>query len=200
MKKILLFLCCALIGLSTGSVFMLHYSRESPDNKWRDGALVTRYVGTSVANTNAMTGFIERFPFSDALKQVQIEGTTVSLRYEVTGKSRKEWVGTNHEWIDPSTPSFIKSRFPQLVMHHTLALFLAIPNVMTVEIQYTDPVSILQIKITRTDFEGYTPRDIERASTSTNRFNRVVIDDYVLVESRRKSFLEYFRSQLKIYP
>ena len=179
---------------------MLHFESESSDQKWRDGSLITRHVGTSVANTNATKGLILQLPLSDALSHMEITDTTISIGYEVTKKERMNWVGTADKPIDLSSDAFRKSQFPQLIMHHTLTLFLAIPNLSSFDLHYSDPMSSLYFTIDRDDFEAYTPRDIERATTSANRFNRVVIEDYVLVPSRRNSFLERFKTHIQVAP
>ena len=179
---------------------MLHFESESNDQKWRDGALITRNVGTSVSNTNATKGLLEQLPLSDALSHVEMKDTAISIGYEVTKKDRTKWVGTAGQRIDLSHDTFRESQFPQLIMHHTLALFLAIPDLSAFDIHYSDPVSSLHFTIDREDFEAYAPRDIERATTSANRFNRVVIEDYVLVASRRTSFLERFKTHIQITP
>lgn len=73
-------------------------------------------------------------------------------------------------------------------MHHTLVLFSTIPDLNNLEIHYIDPYSRADFKIDRKAFDAYTPTDIERSTSSSRRFNRVVIDGYVLDESRRQTF------------
>jgi hypothetical protein len=83
-------------------------------------------------------------------------------------------------------------------MHHTLVLFSTIPGLTNLEIHYTDPYSKVDFKIDRSAFDIYTPSDIERATSSSGRFNRIVIDGYVLDASRRQTSFERFASGFSI--
>ncbi|RJO97507.1 hypothetical protein D3D03_12100 [Exiguobacterium sp. RIT452] len=200
MKKIILVLLCIGIGLSSGSLFVLKQEKPPEEEGWKDGRVVVRHVGTSVSNTAAIQELIKQLPFSDALDNVSIDGSSVQVSYRVTGQERIDWTGVNTENITRDSQSFSESRLSKLIMHHTLALFLSISDLMELEIQYSDPFTRIVFSVDRPRIEAYTPQDIDRATSSSDRFNRVVVEDYILVDSRRLVFLEKFADSLKIIP
>ncbi len=159
-----------------------------------------RHVGTSVSNTAAIQELIKQLPFSDALDNVSIDGSSVQMSYGVTEQERIDWTGANTENITRDSQSFLESRLSKLIMHHTLALFLSISDLVELEIQYSDPFTRIVFSVDRPRIEAYTPQDIDRATSSSDRFNRVVVEDYILVDSRRLVFLEKFADSLKIIP
>lgn len=197
MKKIFLILACILLGIVVGIRFMQPSEDQTPRSVWYDGDLVARQVGASMMNTLAVRQLAEQLPFSANLKQVEVEGDSLRLAYAVTGKERREWIGTDTGKLQVDE-RFLKARLSKVFMHHTLVLFSTIPDLTALEIQYTDPYSRADFTLDRKAFDAYTPTDIDRATSSARRFNRVVIDGYVLDESRRKTFFERFASSLSL--
>ncbi len=200
LKKIILIIFCVGIGLSTGSWVVLQQQKQPEEESWKDGHVITRHVGTSISNTAAIEELVKQFPFSESLDDVSITGTTVRMTYRVTGKERVAWTGSDTEDIKRGSPFFLESRLPKLIMHHTLGLFLSVSDLSELRIEYNDPFTEVVFDVDRSKFEEYTPKDIDRASSSADRFNRVVVEDYILVDSRRAAFFEKFVDALRITP
>ncbi|WP_026829221.1 hypothetical protein [Exiguobacterium artemiae] len=200
MKKIILFILCIGIGLSAGSWVVWNQQQPPEEESFKDGHVIARHVGTSVANTAAIEELVKQLPFSEALTGVSVDGTTVKMTYEPTEKGQADWTGSNGKAIQYGNAAFLESRLSKLIMHQTLALFLSVSDLSELQIHYRDSFSEVTFDMDRQRIEDYTPRDIERASSSANRFNRVVVEDYVLVDSRRTVFFEKFQESLQILP
>lgn len=197
MKKMLWILGCICLGVLVGICLFEQPNEKNQSSIWHDGDLVARQVGASMMNTVAVRQLVEQLPFSSELKQVDVEGESLRLAYEVTGKERQAWIGTDTGTLQVNQ-DFLKARLSKVLMHHTLVLFSTIPDLSDLEIHYTDPYSGADFTMDRKTFDAYTPTDIERATSSSRRFNRVVIDGYVLDASRRNTFFERFASRLRI--
>lgn len=197
MKKMLWILGCICLGILVGIRLFEQPNEKKQSSIWHDGDLVARQVGASMMNTVAVRQLAEQLPFSSELKQIDVEGESLRLVYEVTGKERQAWIGTD-TGILQMNQDFLKARLSKILMHHTLVLFSTIPDLTNLEIHYTDPYSRADFTMDRKTFDAYTPTDIERATSSSRRFNRVVIDGYVLDASRRNTFFERFASRLRI--
>ncbi len=197
MKKMLWILGCICLGILVGIRLFEQPNEKNQSSIWHDGDLVARQVGASMMNTVAVRQLAEQLPFSSELKQVDVEGESLRLAYEVTGKERQAWIGTDTGTLQVNQ-DFLKARLSKILMHHTLVLFSTIPDLTDLEIHYTDPYSDADFTMDRKTFDAYTPTDIERATSSSRRFNRVVIDGYVLDASRRNTFFERFASRLQI--
>ncbi len=200
LKKIILVILCIGLGLSAGSWFVLNLQQPPEEERFKDGQVIARHVGISVSNTAAIEELVKQLPFSEALTAVSIEGTSVKMTYEPAGKEQADWTGSNEKTIRSAGTSFLESRLSKLIMHHTLALFLSVSDLSELQIRYTDTFSDVTFETDRQRIEDYTPRDIERATSSATRFNRVVVEDYVLVESRRSVFFKKFEDALQILP
>ncbi|MGX8178440.1 hypothetical protein ACWS7L_13165 [Exiguobacterium artemiae] len=198
MKRILLIVLCVGMGLTTGSWFVLHHEKQPEEESYKDGSVIARHVGISVSNTAAMKELVRQLPFSEALENVSIDGTRVTIRYGGTEQSRTDWLGKNIEQLRNETSTFLESRLSKVIMHHTLGLFLSVSDLSELQITYRDSSVKVAFEVERPQIENYTPPDIERAASSANRFNRVVVEDYVLVDSRRAAFFQTFESALKI--
>ncbi len=197
MKKTFLIIGCLCLGVLVGIRLFQQPDEENQRSIWHDGDLVARQVGASMMNTVAVRQLAEQLPFSSELKQVDVEGESLRLAYDVTGKERRAWIGTDTGTLQMNQ-DFLNARLSKVLMHHTLVLFSTIPDLTNLEIHYTDPYSKADFKIDRSAFDIYTPSDIERATSSSGRFNRVVIDGYVLDSSRRQTFFERFASGFSI--
>ena len=197
MKKMLWILGCICLGILVGIRLFEQPNEKNQSSIWHDGDLVARQVGASMMNTVAVRQLAEQLPFSSELKQVDVEGESLRLVYEVTGKERQAWIGTDTGTLQVNQ-DFLKARLSKVLMHHTLVLFSTIPDLTDLEIHYMDPYSGADFTMDRKTFDAYTPTDIERATTSSRRFNRVVIDGYVLDAPRRNTFFERFASRLRI--
>ena len=197
MKKTFLIIGCICLGILVGIRIFQQPDEENRMSIWHDGDLVARQVGASMMNTVAVRQLAEQLPFSSELEQVDVEGESLRLAYDVTGKERRAWIGTDTGMLQVNQ-DFLNARLSKVIMHHTLVLFSTIPDLNNLEIHYIDPYSRADFKIERKAFDAYTPTDIERATSSSRRFNRVVIDGYVLDESRRQTFFERFASGLSI--
>lgn len=200
MKKIILFILCIGIGLSAGSWVVWNQQQPPEEESFKDGHVIARHVGTSVSNTAAIEELVKQLPFSKVLTGVTVDGTAVKLTYKPTEKEQADWTGSSGKMIESGKASFLESRLSKLIMHHTLALFLSVSDLSELQIHYRDSFSDVTFDMDRLRVEDYTPRDIERASSSANRFNRVVVEDYVLVDSRRAVFFEKFQESLRILP
>ena len=197
MKKTFLIIGCICLVILVGIRIFQQPNEENRTSIWHDGDLVARQVGASMMNTVAVRQLAEQLPFSSELKQVDVEGESLRLAYEVTGKERRAWIGTD-TGILRVNEDFFDARLSKILMHHTLVLFSTIPDLTDLEIHYTDPYSRADFKIDRNAFDAYTPNDIDRATSSSERFNRVVIDEYVLDEARRRTFFKRFASALLV--
>ncbi|WP_294744410.1 hypothetical protein [uncultured Exiguobacterium sp.] len=197
MKKTFLILGCICLGILLASRLFQQSDEENRPSVWHDGDLVARQVGASMMNTVAVRQLAEQLPFSSELKEVEVEGESLRLAYDVTGKERRIWIGTDTGMLRVGQ-DFFNARLSKVLMHHTLVLFSTIPDLSDLEIHYTDPYSRADFKIDRKAFDAYTSNDIERATSSSKRFNRVVIDGYVLDASRRQTFFKRFASGLLI--
>jgi len=164
------------------------------------GTTVVRAVGTSLSNEAAVKEFIKDLPEGENVHAIETDVSTIDVTYEVNGQERVSWTGADASEIDLESTAFEEGRFVDVVIHHTLALFLTIPDLQELTIRYEDPYTTLTYQMDRATLEENLPRSIERATSSSRRWDDVVIDGFLFNQKKRADSLERFRDEIEIAP
>ncbi|WP_114570670.1 hypothetical protein [Exiguobacterium flavidum] len=187
-------------GMAFAFLFLTLDDSTRKHEKRYEGTTVVRAVGTPLSNEAAVQEFIRDLPEGESVRSIETDLSTIDISYEVNGQERVSWTGADTSEINLESAEFEEGRFVDVIIHHTLALFLTIPDLQELTIRYEDPYTIITYRMDRTTLEEYLPRSIERATSSSRRWNDVVVEGFLFNQEKRADSMERFKDNIVITP